>query len=337
MKTLPYRFLVVASLIMLCGCSRKAPNEDQGGATRPPVVDVRVSRVASGDMEEMIVVEGTTDALRRERIASPIAGVVVSMRGIAGSAVRAGDTLAVIRSRESQAAIDGANFMLRAAKTEAQRAEARRSYELAVSSQNAAAVRSTRSGIIASRGVNEGELVAQDAELFTIIDLSSIYFAASVPLRDLAKVHPGQTCRIRFASMRGTEIPATVSAIEPAADEQSQSVRARLSFEQVPPPERALLKTDMFGTARIVVGMHRGVLLVPRSAVLRNDETNETSLVLVSPDSLAVTLPVTVGIATDSLVEVSGSGLAEGQLVIVEGNYGLPDSTKVRVTATEKQ
>jgi multidrug efflux pump subunit AcrA (membrane-fusion protein) len=127
-----------------------------------------------------------------------------------------------------------------------------------------------------------------------------------------------------------------VSAIEPAADPQSQSVRARITFAELGSSERSALKTDMFGTARIVVGVHRGVLLIPRSALLRNDETNETSLVIVTPDSLAVTIPVSVAAATDSLVEVAGGGLSEGQLVITEGNYGLPDSTRVRVSATEK-
>jgi multidrug efflux pump subunit AcrA (membrane-fusion protein) len=141
---------------------------------------------------------------------------------------------------------------------------------------------------------------------------------------------------VTFSSIPGAEIAASVVAIDPSADPQSQSVRAHLAFGRLEPAERAVMKTDMFGTARIITGMHKGVLLVPRSALLRNDETNETSIVIVTPDSLAVTLRVTAGTVGDSLVEVASPALHEGQLVIVEGNYGLPDSTRVRVIGVEK-
>jgi multidrug efflux pump subunit AcrA (membrane-fusion protein) len=96
------------------------------------------------------------------------------------------------------------------------------------------------------------------------------------------------------------------------------------------------MKTDMFGSARIVTGVRRGVLLVPPSAVLRDDETNTASVVVIFPGSIARTLDVTVGAAGKDLVEVAGQGLSEGQLVITEGNYGLPDSTQVRVSGSEK-
>jgi multidrug efflux pump subunit AcrA (membrane-fusion protein) len=82
--------------------------------------------------------------------------------------------------------------------------------------------------------------------------------------------------------------------------------------------------------------MHRSVLLVPPTAVLRDDETNTASVVVISPGSVARTIEVTVGAADKGLVEVAGRGLSEGQLVITEGNYGLPDSTRVRLSGTEK-
>ncbi len=332
---------VVCMLIMVTaaavhhGCSKKSSGEEESRASSP-VVEVRVAPVTRGDVEETIVAEGTTDAVRKEKIVSPIAGTAIVVNGIVGSPVHAGDTVAVIRSRESEAAIEGAKMLVEAAKTEAQKEEARRSFHLAVSSQSVAAARSTSDGIIAARAVNKGELVTEGAELFTITDLSSIYFAASVPLRDLSKVRVGEICRVTFSSNPGAAIPAKIVTIDPSADPQSQSVRAHLAFGRLEPGERAIMKTDMFGTACIVTGMHRGVLLVPRSALLRNDETNETTVVVVTSDSLAVTIPVTAGTFGDSLVEVASPALHEGQLVIVEGNYGLPDSTRVRVTALEK-
>jgi RND family efflux transporter MFP subunit len=327
---------VLAGLTVLSGCSRKAPDEESAGAARSPVVEVKAVPVAKGDVEDAIVVEGATAVVRKEKIVSPIAGVVIAIKGIEGAPVSPADTLALIRTAESQAAINGANVLVRSATTEAQKEEARKSYDLAVASQNVIAIRPTSDGVVASRGVNAGELVAEGAEMFTVTDLSTLYFAANVPLKELSRVRLGARCRISFPSMPGVVIPATVGMIEPSADPGSQSVKAHLVLAHPRAIDRSVLKTEMYGTARIVTGVRRGVLLVPPSAVLRDDETNTASVVIVSSSSMARALRVTVGAAADSLVEVAGAGLREGRLVITEGNYGLPDSTRVRVVASEK-
>ena len=335
MNRYPFRMIILLGCAILLGCSKKASDEETASA-RSPVVEVKAVPVARGNIEDVIVAEGTTDVVRKEKIVSPIAGIAVSVRKIEGAPVRPGDTLAVIRSGESQGAIDGANVLLRASKTDEQKKEARRSYDLAVSSQNVVAICCTSGGVVASRGVNVGEFVSEGTELFTITDLSSIYFAANIPLKNLPQVHVGAHCRVSFTSAPGVEIPATVGAIEPSANLESQSVKAHVVFEGLSPKERSLMKTDMFGSARIVTGVRRGVLLVPPSAVLRDDETNTASVVVIFPESVARALEVTVGATDKGLVEVTGVGLREGQLVITEGNYGLPDSTRVRLSGSEK-
>ncbi|MGD1049386.1 MAG: efflux RND transporter periplasmic adaptor subunit, partial [Candidatus Krumholzibacteriaceae bacterium] len=237
----------LAVLVVLFGCSKKASDEETG-ASRSPVVEVKAVPIVKGDIEDAIAVEGKTDVVRREKIISPIAGVAISVRKTEGARVGPGDTLAVIRSGESQGAIDGANALLRAARTEAQKKEAQRSYDLALSTQNAVAICCTSGGVVASRGVNLGEFMSEGAELFTITDLSSIYFAADIPLKTLSQVHAGASCRVGLTSVPGLEIAAVVGAIEPSADLESQSVKAHLVFGQLTPEERSLMKTDMFGS-----------------------------------------------------------------------------------------
>jgi cobalt-zinc-cadmium efflux system membrane fusion protein len=328
--------LVLAAFAAISGCSSKAPDDEGAGASSPPVVEVKTVPVTKGDVEDAIVVEGVTDAVRREKVVAPVDGVVMQVRKIEGARVRAADTLALIVTAESQAAIDGANVLLRTAKTEAQKEAAKRSLALAVAARNVMPINPMSNGIVAARSINGGELVAAGTELFTITDLSTLYFAANVPLRDLGRVRTGAACSISFPSAPGVEIPATVGAIAPSADPGSQSVRAHLVFARPSAIDRSYLKTDIYGTARIVTGVRRGVLLVPLPAVLRDDETNTASVVVVAPGAIARTIPVTVGATAGDLVEVAGAGLSEGQPVIVEGNYGLSDSTRVRVAAPEK-
>jgi multidrug efflux pump subunit AcrA (membrane-fusion protein) len=132
-------------------------------------------------------------------------------------------------------------------------------------------------------------------------------------------------------TLTGKGLQASVEAINPQTDFTSQTLKVRLKFTGPASSLMKLLKTDMIGTARIVTGLHKGVFIVPKSAVLRNDETNTYSVVTFNADSLALSLPVDIAGMTDSTVAITNHGLKEGMSIISEGNYALADSTRITV------
>jgi membrane fusion protein, multidrug efflux system len=327
------RSLLLCSLF-LCGmppgCTqRHAGDDDAEGSSGNAVVAVRTAPVVSGDMETVVSATGTTDAVRKEKIVAPIAGVLVSLKVLEGTPVRRGDVVAVIQPKEARAAVTGAEALLRAATTEAERTEARRAMQLALGGRNNLDVRSTTGGVVATRSAMEGELVPDNAELMTVVDLSTLIFVADVPLRDLSQVRPGGRAVVTFQALPGESFGARVEAVSPRSDPGSQTVRVRLGFSAVSPERRNLLRSDMSGVARIVTGRHPGILIVPKSALLRNDENDTYTIVIATSDSLARVVPVTVGTRTDTTVEVASRSLRPGMRVVVEGNYSLADSTRI--------
>ena len=312
------------------GCSRK-PSGEESESAPTPTVPVKTAKVILGDVPVIVSATGRTDALHKEKIYSPIAGKIVSLKALEGTFFRSGEIMAVIRTRESQAAITGAEKLLRVAGTPDQKKEGEEALALALATQSMVDLRAKFNGTISSRTVTEGELVPENGELFTEVDLSSLVFIADVPLPSLPAVHEGQQAEVQCAGLPDRVIGAIVEAIAPQTDLQSQSVKVRLRFPRMAEAVRRHLKTDMMGTARIVTGFHRGTMLVPHSALLRNDEDNTYSLVVIVQDSIARIIPVTVGIMNDSLAEVASPLLHQGTLVVREGNYALPDSTTVTV------
>jgi multidrug efflux pump subunit AcrA (membrane-fusion protein) len=85
----------------------------------------------------------------------------------------------------------------------------------------------------------------------------------------------------------------------------------------------------MAGTVVVITGTISRALVIPRTALVRNDEDNTYSVVSITADSLAMHLPVEVGVFADSIVQISGGGITPGLDVITEGNYALADSTRV--------
>ncbi len=164
-----------------------------------------------------------------------------------------------------------------------------------------------------------------------MIDPATIDFVADIQLRDLPSVRINQRASIEFQSLPGRSFAAVVETINPQSDVQSQTVKARLQFSSGEGGNRALLRTEMVGTARIVTGVRSHALFVPRSALLRNDEENTYTVVSITSDSLAKSVPVVVGILTDSTAEVRSPSLHPGSVVITAGNYSLNDSTRVTI------
>jgi multidrug efflux system membrane fusion protein len=321
-----FRSLVLAGVAgaLLSACGRDS--SEKSDAEQTPTVPVKTAPVIRGEAAATVTATGRTDALRKEKVLSPVAGVVLSLKALEGRTFRAGDLMAVIRSRESQAAMTGAEALLRSARTRLQEQEARRTLALVESTQSTIDLRARFNGTVAVRTVSEGEPVGENAELFTLVDLSSLIFLADVPLASLSVVHAGAAAEIRFTGLPGEIFHGVVDAVSPQSDPQSQTVKVRLHFTAGP---RSLLKADMAGTARIVTSVHRQALLVPRAALLRNDENNTYSVVVVGMDSLARTVQVDVGVVSDSTAEITGGAVREGMNVVVEGNYALADSTRV--------
>ncbi len=324
-------FLIIL-LLLGSGCRSKQNGDEEGRQPEKAVVTVKIAAVREHDAILTVSALGKTDALRKEKIYSPIAGKIVKFKAFEGTQVHRGDVVAVIQAKESNAAILGAESMVRSAATPDQKAEADRTLRLAKSTQTSVNVLAKFDGIVSTRSVSEGELVVENGELMTVLDLSTIDFLADVPLRDLSPVKNGQRAFIQFQSIPDIEFPAVVDAINPQSDSQSQTVKVRLRFLPMQASHQSLLRTEIIGIVAIVTGFRPHALFVPKAALLRNDENNSYSIMTMTVDSLAITLPVIIGTATDSTVEVRGSGLRSGMSVITEGNYSLADSTRVTVT-----
>lgn len=327
------KFIFVFSLISLLFVSACGNGEgEEAEESITPVVEVKIDSVRLGTIPETIGVTGATKVLRQENIGSPIDGKVTSLRVLEGDAVKRGQTIAVIETKESLAAMTGAQMLLGRAQTAEEKTRAESSLRLAQRQNTAIEIRAPFDGVIITRTLNEGEYVAAGGALATVIDLRSLYFIAKAPARELARLKLGQEATVNFQSWPEKSFCCRVDNLKPQIDPVAQMAEVRLRFLTSYPE----LRSDMFGNADIVIGQHDNVFLVPDKAVVRDDETGKHTIVEAVGDSLGVIREVEVGIETPTTVAISGEGLRAGLHIIVEGHYGLPDSTRIHCTVTDR-
>ena len=168
--------------------------------------------------------------------------------------------------------------------------------------------------------------------LIELIDLDRLTATASIRSADIGRIKRGQRLDLSPGSGPNT-IPAGTSAetafstkvdyigSQVIASSDTVIVRGRV-------PVSSGLRPGQFVDARILVDERPNILAVPADSVVQGENGPEIAVV---EGDMAVRRSVTTGIREGKQIEVSGEGLREGMSIVVQGAYGLPERTKVRV------
>jgi cobalt-zinc-cadmium efflux system membrane fusion protein len=169
------------------------------------------------------------------------------------------------------------------------------------------------SGIVVERNATIGATVGSDANLFKIIDISSVWIDANVFEKDLERVRRGQEVRVTVPAFPGSSFTGRVIMVSSVVDPETRSVKVRT--EVANPDGR--LKPDMFANVEIVTDLHRTAISIPQSALL---DDGGKKVVFVVAGSGYEKRAVTPGIQSNDRVEIL-DGLQAGDKVVVKGNY----------------
>ncbi len=310
-----------------------AAKNDTAAVDSLAATPVHMTVVERGNIAITVTGPGRTDALDLQKIRAPFTGVLTLLRIAVGDRVGANQVLAAIVNQPSQAALIGAEAMLRSASTPAQRSDAERALVLARQNLVATQLRAPRAGVVVSRSASQGDLLNQGDSILTIASAGSIVFVARIAQADLAQVRLGQRANVNLPGQLGV-VPGVVHGLLPADTNSVMTVPVRIDFSTDLQTAGAPIQTGLFGTVEIVVGERSAVAIVPAAAVLRDDISGISRAALVTPKGLAHWVNVTTGATQGGKVEIKYPALTPGQRVIVSGQVGLPEGSKVREATT---
>jgi HlyD family secretion protein len=160
-----------------------------------------------------------------------------------------------------------------------------------------------------------------------LADISQLHVDVLVDEAEIAKVKIGQEAQVTLDALNGITLTGTVNNINPTGTVSNgvvnYSVRVNLD------PSDAALKLDMTANASLIGEKAENVLAVPTTAIRSGRALNSTnaqsgqtvsatasSMVMVLKDGQPRPVPVTVGMTTGDLTEVSGD-LQAGDTVLV--------------------
>jgi len=174
-------------------------------------------------------------------------------------------------------------------------------------------IRAPISGTVVERLITSGQLIsAGTTPCFTIADLSRVWVTAQIFDSDIASISVGDPAQV-LTGVGGRSFPGTVGNIAALVDPNTRSVAVRVVANN--PGE--VLKKQMYVRVRINRRQQSTGLLLPVSAILRDDE-NLPFVYVAQPDGSFARQPITLGYRSGDQYDIS-AGLKPGDRIVTEG------------------
>lgn len=299
----------------------------------PPAV--RAALVTRAPIADRIEALGTTAAWESVELRPVVAETVRSLRFRDGQAVRRGEVLVELEQDEERARLEEARVNLREQERELRRIEdlvarrllsqseldARRTASDVARARLAAAgaaladrtLRAPFDGVLGLRRVSPGALVGPDTVITTLDDVATLQLDFTVAAPQIGALATGTTLLARSPALGDREFSGTVVALEPRLNPVERSLTARARVDN----SGGALKPGMLLQV-VIESSPREALVVPEEAIVHYQRSHYVLLVDRADGNRLLRREVGVGARAPGRVEIV-SGLAEGELVVVEG------------------
>jgi membrane fusion protein, multidrug efflux system len=326
----------------------------QGAAFQPPPEAVTTIVAAQEQWPSTLNVIGTIAAVRGVTVSADLAGIVDQILFQSGDAVREGQVLVVLDTRQEQAQMAAAeaqrvlarlNFkrmqnlldekVISKAEFDAADATSRET-EARVNEIRAAierkTIRAPFTGVLGIRQVNKGQYLAGGDPVVPLQSLNPIYVNFGVPQQTIAQVHAGSSVRVTTENLANLAFNGRVTALDSVVDETTRNIQVQATLANAD----GKLRPGMFVQAEMALGASQDVIAIPGSAISYAPYGN--SVFVVSDMKNDKGQPyrgvrqqiVTLGPARGDQIAVL-SGLKAGDEIVTSGLFKLRNGAAVLV------
>jgi membrane fusion protein, multidrug efflux system len=257
----------------------------QGAAYQPPPEAVTTTVAAQEQWPSTINAIGTMAAVRGVTVSADLPGIVDQILFESGDAVREGQMLAMLDTRQEQAQMTAAeaqrvlarlNFnrmqelldqrVISKAEYDSATAESRQA-EARVGEIRAAierkTIRAPFSGILGIRLINKGQYLAGGDPVVPLQSLNPIYVNVGIPQQAIGQIRVGRPVRITTENLGNLSFVGRVTAIDSVVDQTTRNIQVQATLAN---PD-GKLRPGMFVQTEMVFGANQSVIALPASAV----------------------------------------------------------------------
>ncbi len=337
--------------VLIQGCMSQANGSvDKIATEKTLAIPVEAATVAQSDVAAFYSGTATLEADEQATVVSQITGVVLDIKAEEGDYVEAGQILVRVETDRYALQVERANAALKrlemdfqrkkelyvkklisaedfervAAEYEAQKA----GVDLARLDLEYTNIRAPISGFISERLVRAGNLVELHQPVYRVTSYDPLLAVLHVPERELSVLRKGLEVSMSLDAWPGESFSGKIIRISPVVDPSTGTFRVTAKITD----HGQMLKPGLFGRVGILYDLHEDVPVIPRSAVITEDELSH--VFVINDEGSAARRDVQLGYEREGLIEVL-VGLTQGETVVTAGKGSLSDGTQVEVVNME--
>lgn len=302
-------FVFCCLSMALLACRQTNHSDTQ---TPSPKIPVQIVTISNGSVRDDLELSATSVYLQRSIVTSPVPAFISKVDIHLGAHVSRGQVLYELETKERRALGNDVSHI-----------------DTSLKNFGLIKVRATASGIVGSFDKQQaGEYIMEGTQLCTVVSSGDVAFQINVPYEFSQIVAPGKKCTVTLPDHRvyNATITTPLTAMNTAS--QTQTLLARP--EGVPfLPENLIAKVEM-SKGPAVNGQ-----ILPKACVLSDEMMESFWVMKLINDTTAIKVPVKIGNKDRDKVAIISPLFAPGDRIIADGNYGLPDTAKVKIVSSK--
>jgi multidrug efflux pump subunit AcrA (membrane-fusion protein) len=305
--------LLLYSIILLFACkSKEAASDEEEVAPEDVRTPVTVTSVATTDLNDYVELNATSAYQQSNFIKASANGYLTAVNVKMGQMIHTGQQAFTLQTKESRALGNTINKL-----------------DPSFHFSGIINIKAATSGYIQALDHQVGDYVQDGEQLAVLADAKSFGFILNLPVELRQYVSTGRKVQVDMPD--GTHVNGVVSNIMPSVDSASQTQNVLIKVAS-----STTIPQNLIAKVRIVKTQKTNVNSLPKAAVL-TDESQSNFWVMKMIDSItAVKVPVVKGLETNDRVEIVRPQFSSNDKILLTGNYGLPDTAKVKIMKAEE-
>jgi len=268
---------------------------------------VTVTSPIIGAMEETVELTATSTFLVKSFVKANANGYLTAVNTQMGKYVQKGQELFTLKTKEAQSLGNTVN-----------------SLDPSLHFEGTMHIKSPGSGYVTQLNYRTGDYVQDNEQLATITDTKNFVFLLNLPYELKPFLPYNRTMQLHLPD--GTTLDGTIEGEMPTVDvvSQTQSYLIKVNTEKSI-PENLLAKVYFVKNAK------SHITSLPKEAVLTDEVQGNFWVMKLKDSATAIKVPIKKGMETKDRVEIISPSFSDKDKVLLTGNYGLPDTAKVKL------
>ncbi len=295
----------VISLAVSCKSKESAPAREP--ITEEVQTPVTVTEISMDAMVDYVDLTAISSFLQSSFIKATANGFIKSAFVKPGEFVQAGKQVFVMQTKESKALGNTINDL-----------------DPSFRFSGLIHINVSQSGYITEVNHQPGDYVQDGEQLAVLSNANSFGFLLNLPYELRSALGANKNIDVELPDK--THLQGHVANILPRVDSVSQTQAVLIKVHA-----SSNLPTNLIAKVRIIKNAHNNVVSLPREAILANEAQTSFWVMKMIDSTTAVKVDIVKGMETSDRIEVVSPRFSKADKFVLNGNYGLPDTARVKV------